>query len=337
LISRERNPEVTDPMPSALEAIRAELDYWEVHLYDGDPGSKWWEQVQARIEGLRHRENRLLSVQPTVTNNLIGPNSRINHNSVDQSVNLVTHGRSADQQAGDRDPDSSINRPRFRDGDEPLGVFWSQIPSYIKKAPVTDIYLAAGPAIWLRVGPAAESHVDLSLPTVVRQRLMSDGKLWLSPLDWGDIGFIRAEDGFGVYSRFSEGDSATNSVAFVFETGEIWAIDTGLLAATSDIVYFGDVQKAMCSRLLLYRQFMRNLGIEPPLRWTAGLDGIKGRRLNVQHPEQGISRLGDVFLKDQIVCRGSYDGLQKPHLVLAPFFREVFKRSSMEYPSYLQS
>lgn len=105
LISRKPSTALTDPMPDTLEALRAELDYWEPRQYEGDPGSNWWEQVRARVEGLRHRENRLLSAKQSVsvTNNLLGPNSRINHHSFDQSANLVTPGRSGELRSGDRD------------------------------------------------------------------------------------------------------------------------------------------------------------------------------------------------------------------------------------------
>jgi len=55
-------------MPETLDAIGADLNYWEVHLNDGDPGSNSWEQVQARIISLRHRENRFLT-SVSITNN----------------------------------------------------------------------------------------------------------------------------------------------------------------------------------------------------------------------------------------------------------------------------
>jgi hypothetical protein len=331
---RER-PKMSDPMPDTLEGICAELDYWELHLNDGYPGSIHWEQVQARIEGLRHRENRLRP-SVSITNNAIGPNSRINQSSTDQSLNQVSQGGTGPNSINGTS-EFGLKRPRFRESNEPLGVFWSTIPAYIKKPPVSEIRLAAGPAMWLHLIPAAQSHVDLSLPMQLRQHLMSDGKLWLSPLNWGAIGFIRADDGFGVYARNSDADTETNSVAFVFETGEIWAIDTGLLSTTPDIVYFGDIQSAMCSRLPLYSRLSHNLGIEPSFRWIAGLDGIKGRRLDVQHPGEGISRLGEVFLKDRIFSSGSYEGAQEPHIALGPFFLEIFKKASMAYPNYLQS
>jgi hypothetical protein len=38
---------------------------------------------------------------------------------------------------------------------------------------------------------------------------------------------LRAEDGFGVYARAHATDAETNYVAFVFENGQVWAIDTG--------------------------------------------------------------------------------------------------------------
>ena len=335
LILRQHSPQVNDPMPSTIDEICAELDYWELHLYDGDPGSNWWVQVQARIEGLRHKENRLRPLV-SITNNLSGPNSRVNQNSIDLSTNLVSQDSGEPNQIN-LDSESGLERPRFRAINEPLGVFWSAIPAYLKKPPVSEIRLASGPAMWLRLIPAKQSHVDLSLPMQVRQGVMSDGKLCLAPLNWGDIGFLRADDGFGVYARICEADTETSSVAFAFETGGIWAIDTGLLSIAPHALYFGEIQRAMCSRLPHYSRFIQNLGIEPPFRWIAGLDGIKDRRLDVEHPAQGISRLGEPFLRDRIVCHGAYDGAQEPHLNLGPFFREVFKRSSMVYPEHLQN
>jgi len=82
-------PKLTDPMPNSLEDIQYELDYWEIRLQEGQPGSDWWHGVKARIEGLRHRESRFLP-GISITNNAIGANSRINQNSIDQSTNAVS-------------------------------------------------------------------------------------------------------------------------------------------------------------------------------------------------------------------------------------------------------
>jgi hypothetical protein len=81
-----RSRDLKDPMPNDLPALREELDYCEIRLHDGEPESIWWQQVQARIDGLRHRENRFLSAV-SITNNAIGPNARNNIYSTDRSVN----------------------------------------------------------------------------------------------------------------------------------------------------------------------------------------------------------------------------------------------------------
>jgi hypothetical protein len=102
LIVRQQNRDVSDPMPETLEGIRADLDYWDSRLYEGEPGSNWWEQVQARIVSLRHRENRFLTTPISITNNAIGPNSRNNVNSVDQSSNSATEVHAAKAQSATR-------------------------------------------------------------------------------------------------------------------------------------------------------------------------------------------------------------------------------------------
>lgn len=88
---KPENRRLNDPMPNSLQDIQAALDYWEMRQHEGQVNSDWWVQVQARIDGLRHRENRLVAAMPpvSITNNAIGPNSRFNQNSVDLSTNQV--------------------------------------------------------------------------------------------------------------------------------------------------------------------------------------------------------------------------------------------------------
>lgn len=108
MLAPQQNRDVAGPMPETSDAIRADLDYWEAHLHDGQPGSDWWEQAQARIVGLRHRENRLLP-GISITNNAIGPNSRNNVNSVDQSTNST-------MQDWAESPDTALRTKESRPG-----------------------------------------------------------------------------------------------------------------------------------------------------------------------------------------------------------------------------
>ena len=93
-IRQRQWPRVNDPIPITLDDIRADVAYWEQRQFEGDPGSVWWDQVGARVQSLRHAENRLLSetTSPqvlTINNTVTGANSRININSIDQSINLA--------------------------------------------------------------------------------------------------------------------------------------------------------------------------------------------------------------------------------------------------------
>ncbi len=124
LLPQQQNREVGGPMPDTLEAIRADLDYWEVRLHEGDPGSIWWEQVQARISGLRHRENRF-TTPVSITNNAIGPNARNNFNSVDHSINQTSQDR-----VGGPDAPRRLGVPRSRTARLECSLQWRYLSYY---------------------------------------------------------------------------------------------------------------------------------------------------------------------------------------------------------------
>lgn len=125
-------PKLDDPMPISLEDIQSELDYWEVHLHDGEPESPWWHGVKARIEGLRHREGRFLP-GISITNNAIGPNSRINQNSTDQSANTVSSiiaSAAGHNQLSDPFPPHTRFRKREESADD---AHWQQLSGEFAK------------------------------------------------------------------------------------------------------------------------------------------------------------------------------------------------------------
>jgi len=90
---RER-PKLEDPIPQDLDSIRLETAYWTKDLTTCDPGSNWWEWVQARLAELRQTEQRLdaaaLAPQQTIQANFYGANARVNVGSVDHSSNSAS-------------------------------------------------------------------------------------------------------------------------------------------------------------------------------------------------------------------------------------------------------
>ena len=54
-------PKMDDALPDTLEELRTELAHWEKRQHEDEPHSNWWEQVEARLRALRHKEQRLMS------------------------------------------------------------------------------------------------------------------------------------------------------------------------------------------------------------------------------------------------------------------------------------
>jgi hypothetical protein len=91
---------------------------------------------------------------------------------------------------------------------------------------------------------------------------------------WSRIFTLRAPDGIGCCNLPTDEDRETNSLAFVFETGEVWAIDTWLLSAHPTFLLVGEMEKEWPKRLIDYTSLLRRLGLHPPYQWIAGLVGV---------------------------------------------------------------
>lgn len=90
LIRQMVGAQVDDPLPDDLSEVRSQSAYWHKRQFEGEPGSIWWDQVQARIEALRHKESCLTRPShQTINASVKGPNARLTVNSNDQSTNLV--------------------------------------------------------------------------------------------------------------------------------------------------------------------------------------------------------------------------------------------------------
>jgi hypothetical protein len=222
-------------------------------------------------------------------------------------------------------PAAKANEPpaRFRKPGESLG-FEDQRLSFGSR----EVFLHQGAAMWLRIMPAR----DLEQRWTVREltdKAMNTTRPLVTPLVWGHPGcsVLRAEDGFGVFQmhpREQESRSKsikTESVVFVFRTGEIWTIDISTLRPRPDVLVFR--QDRFIEALQNYGAFLFSLGIKPPYRWEAGLVGVKGRFLN---PERYAPLgTGDKCVADQITGQGLYSPDQNPTEVLHEFFMNVLE------------
>ncbi len=225
---------------------------------------------------------------------------------------------------------------RFRGSGQPLGQFWNTLP--FAQGPDHEVFLAKGPAVWLRVMPhafPAQEWVNDELLRCGRQPSVP-----LQPLLWTNLQYLRAEDGMGAYATLSPTgrDTETSSVMFVFTTGEIWCVDTTLLQMSGQgNLYFLDIARSLVQRLPGCAELLKCLGIEPHFDWIAGLDGIKGWRLNVPPPPNHINPFpGQTSLGNIAVAKGTFEPGQVPSLALRPFFAEMFKKCGMTIPAHIE-
>jgi len=221
---------------------------------------------------------------------------------------------------------------RFRGTGEELGIYEDD-----NKA--LKVFLASGPAMWLRVIP---SIVPKKIWTTfeLKQTAQSGNNLYPSPLVYGQgLDWFRAEDGWGTFStkENKNGHIMTGGAAFVFETGEIWATDTNLLAYDTDKLFYMDIQNKCTKSLTIYSQFLQRLGIEPPYNWIAGLTGIKGRALEypAKPGHSWIRDSGPIYLAGTIEVEGQFAAKESALVALLPFFEKLFEKCGRPRPEHL--
>lgn len=223
---------------------------------------------------------------------------------------------------------------RFRAPGEPIGSRWDV--STFGCGLTKSISLAAGPAIWLRLMPSFDPGTTWTAEEL-RQACRAGG-VALQPFIWSSIFILRAADGIGCCNLLTPDAPETNSVAFAFETGEVWAIDTWLLGTQPTELFIGEIERGWVPRLEDYAGFLSRLGVQPPFRWIAGATGVNHRRL--QYPlAQDRMRVpgwqGPECLADTIIISGTYDGVQSACGALLPFFEAIYAKCGMRRPDYL--
>jgi hypothetical protein len=224
---------------------------------------------------------------------------------------------------------------RFRSPDEALGFEDDTFGENER-----EVLLSKGSAMWLRVMPAVNPQREW--PTRELRRIALD-KSHLLPLlhPAGGYSYLRASDGEGMYR--AKGDKTKpesieiDSVAFAFKTGEVWSIETALFSWDTDKLYSTEIENTFVQSIANYGLFLKELGIEPPFHWKAGLVGVKGRHLAYPPPpnHQWFRDKGPVCATDHIEAEGQIEDGQNPTTALLPFFEKIFEECGKERPDYL--
>jgi hypothetical protein len=227
---------------------------------------------------------------------------------------------------------------RFRAIGDPIGI--RDDPPFLTEGAEDDVFLTAGPAMWLRVMPPlhpGKTWTSYELRTALGPGVALQPFRWGSIYGCGGLYKLRAEDGVGTCSLLTPGARETSSVAFAFKTGELWAIDTSLLAAASADLLAVDIENLFTERLEQYGGFLTSLGLQPPYHWIAGITAIKGRRLQRPPPPGQFWIPGwpsPQCLTETIETAGEYDGGKS---ALDPFFKAIFDACGVAPPDHLST
>jgi hypothetical protein len=222
---------------------------------------------------------------------------------------------------------------RFRPPDQALGPNWNLFPLGTDKG--YEVFLAAGAAIWLRVIPRNFSGGDWAHDELLK--CGRDHRVLLQPLNWNNLQYLRAEDGIGAYQAHTMQEAETPSVAFAFNSGEIWCVDTTILQISGGRqIYFREIVRGLPPRLRGFGSFLHCLGIEPPYHWIAGLEGIQGWVLNVPPPSHTSIFPGQSCLSNVVAAHGVYGLEESEAVALMPLFNQLFRKCGMSIPAYIR-
>lgn len=210
---------------------------------------------------------------------------------------------------------------RFRAAGEPIGISDGLIGGG------EPIHLAAGPAMWFRLMPLHRSSRTYSA-TQLRELVRRQAPFPIGSQSYNSWGFLRADDGFGFFAI--ESTTATRvqtpAMVFVFENGELWAINSKIISCMREVPYFPNEFTGQLDRLV---SFLRDqLKVSRPYRWIAGIEGVNGRPLVAGQTFAGF--VTGHCVADVITENGMYVEGESGATALRPFFVKILEKCGVD-------
>lgn len=221
---------------------------------------------------------------------------------------------------------------RFRNKGEPIGI----VEGAGFRGTI-DVQLSEGPATWFRMMPLTQSGRVFSSSELISA--MDDSGM-LMPLFNGLGGYsrIRAHDGVGVF--WSSGEGETSDIVFIFKTGEIWSIDSHIIKARQESNSIQLSEREFTSALKRFGGYLGRLGINPPYRWIAGMEGIRGRGMFVPSRDGYYpynNQPSGRCMLDSVTVDGIFDPNEDTEKSLEPFFVRVYEICGLDRPAWLSN
>jgi hypothetical protein len=156
----------------------------------------------------------------------------------------------------------------------------------------------------------------------------------LQPWKGTDFGVLMSTDGWGVYDIDPSRKNITSSAIFIFETGEIWSVNTYAIAANDGIPFFHTV---MTTALMDYGAFiMKNFNITPPFKVLISVDRVKGQRLLMADSRGLFLPTGGICQLPSIQQETEFTPGDSAYRALWPFFQKLVGRCGLDPETYLK-
>jgi|HubBroStandDraft_4_1064222.scaffolds.fasta_scaffold58605_1 hypothetical protein len=226
---------------------------------------------------------------------------------------------------------------RFRKRGDPLGLMELGVNRFLGQRG-TPVVLAEGSALWLRVMP--EERLSRQWTVVQLRDVMSRAETMIHPIGFATSwAYVRSGDGFGYVAHPPENNTQVSAVSFAFRSGEVWTVYAGPLGRSAQDT-FVNIEKMVTECFLETVRFMRKgLAIALPCRWIAGIDGIKGKRMQHFAPpgRSYVSPYTAECLEDVVSDTGLLKDSDEVRLALKPFFEKLYDACGEERGDYMDT
>jgi hypothetical protein len=218
-------------------------------------------------------------------------------------------------------------RGRFRAAGEALGISDS---TPLRSA--HQIKLSKGAVIWFRVMPSIEPKKTF----LVTQLIKAATQPCLNPIGlyrWETLGLIRHDDGFGIYTPLPDAPNETCAIVFFFKSGEVWSVDSFYLNGRGAAQLIPRMETDFKRALREYSDFLTKINIEPPFQWIAGMEDLKGCRLDDPIDEKtAFQGPAGPCIADVVIAEGSHSPGDPLGKSLRPFFEKLYDSCGRELP-----
>jgi hypothetical protein len=216
---------------------------------------------------------------------------------------------------------------RFVGTDTPLGKSEAKFP--FEDDPNLPVFMMDGPYFWFRLLPTERPEREWTLLDL--ETAAGESRIRLSTILGHVDGRLKSPQGIARYQ--SSNPPLAETVSFLFRSGEAWSIDTVVMRPFNRQQYFmlNQVRNTLPQLARNLTDALLALGLRPPFKWIAGIEGTEGYRLAFD--THGMSEPAYPPLGAQtVVVEGTYSPGDEPSLIADAFSEKVFAECGRKVP-----